>query len=318
MKNVFKYTVTIMIVIFLSSCKTTERNKLNLTNLNKNWNTKVEEKQVGFGRAQTLVAHTIGGYVAALYYFVGNGGVWGGPMVISKQQIESWNVFKNKTYTIQKSQNYKNNIGDIEFAKIVMRNRDCYYLMSAISTSPMDDLNRPNKVLIGYYCGPLNKKIDDDEIYSFLDNVSLLAPRDSDSELKRSSKKDDYVGKGSGPITDSLISSLGSQNKSKRKADKLGSRPIAISWDNKFGLMAGSIEFTDKKNKGRLYFDLPNGSGQCLGRFFRTDNQGVWSASCPKGVSASGKFLVTNKGGSGLGTDNEGNNIRFSLGALTP
>ena len=48
-----------MIVIFLSSCKTTERNKLNLTNINKNWNTKVEEKQVGFGRAQTLVAHTM-------------------------------------------------------------------------------------------------------------------------------------------------------------------------------------------------------------------------------------------------------------------
>ena len=111
--------------------------------------------------------------------------------------------------------------------------------------------------------------------------------------------------------------SLGSHNKSKRKVDKLGSRPIAISWDNKFGLMAGFIEFTDKKNKWRLYFDLPNDTGQCLGQFSRTDNQGVWSASCPKGISASGKFSVTNKGGRGMGTDNEGNEVRFSLGALS-
>jgi hypothetical protein len=221
--------------------------------------------------------------------------------------------------------------------------------MSAISTSPIDDLNRPNKVIIGYYCGPLNKKINDDEIYSFLDNVSLLAPRGSDSGSERSSKKDDYVGKGSGPITDSLISSLGSQNKSKRKADKLGSRPIAISWDNKFGLMAGLIEFTDKKNKGRLYFDLPDGSGQCIGQFSRNSRtgpliknpwdpnlsdkefsdlvsdipsqtnkgKGAWSASCPKGISASGYFSTTNTGGGGTGTDNEGNEVRFSLGALS-
>ena len=198
-----------------------------------------------------------------------------------------------------------------------MQNRDCYYLMSEISTSSIDSMRRPDKVLFGYYCGPLNKKINDDEIYSFLDNVSLLAPQEPGSKLERSSKKDDYVGKRSGPITSSYISSLGSQNKSKGKPEKLGSRPIAISWDNKFGLMAGSIEFTDKKNKGRLYFDLPNGSGQCLGRFFRTDNQGVWSASCPKGISASGEFSVTNKGGSGTGTDNEGNDVRFSLGALS-
>ena len=81
--------------------------------------------------------------------------------------------------------------------------------------------------------------------------------------------------------------------------------------------MAGSIEFTDKRNKGQLYFKLPNDSGQCLGQFSRIDNQGVWSASCPKGISASGKFSVTNKGGRGKGKDNEGNEVRFSLGALS-
>ena len=95
------------------------------------------------------------------------------------------------------------------------------------------------------------------------------------------------------------------------------SRPVAISWTNKFGMMAGSIEFTDKSKSGRIYFDLPDGSGRCNGRFqYASRTEGVWSVACPSAVSASGDFKVSKTGGIGSGYDTDGNKVEFSLGAI--
>jgi len=97
------------------------------------------------------------------------------------------------------------------------------------------------------------------------------------------------------------------------------SRPIAVQWENKFGIMAGIVEFTDKKS-GLVYFDLPDGSGRCNGRYQFAgtgDGKGVWSMACPGQISASGTFTGNGrgKGSVGAGMDTEGNKVEFRVGA---
>ena len=139
-------------------------------------------------------------------------------------------MFKKRKFILKRTQKYKNHIGDIEFAKILLQNRECYYFISAISMSTSDSMNRPDKVLLGYYCSPFNNKLDGNEIYSFLDSLSL-----SGADREKLETKGIYSGKGSytnrGPAIPTKVTAQSNSRVASKKqtTEKLGSRPIAIT-----------------------------------------------------------------------------------------
>lgn len=110
--------------------------------------------------------------------------------------------------------------------------------------------------------------------------------------------------------------SNGKSVKQQQPQSEMSTRPIAISWQGRFEMMAGTISYTKNADSGDIRFDPPDGSGRCNGTFVLADkSKGVWSVSCPSNVSASGAFEMTKVGGRGVGKDTKNNQIQFSLGS---
>ena len=82
-------------------------------------------------------------------------------------------------------------------------------------------------------------------------------------------------------------------------------------------LVAGKIQISESSGQGSIKATLPRAQGTCSGAYrMASKRNGVWSLSCINGLVASGDFEAFGggKGSSGTGTDNEGNEIKFTVG----
>lgn len=98
---------------------------------------------------------------------------------------------------------------------------------------------------------------------------------------------------------------------------KLDKRSIAIQWEGKDSLIAGSVTL-GRKGGGKIDFSIPGVGGQCSGIFSRKNKtEGVWSAACTSGENASGTYSVLgpSKGAVGYGYDQDGKAIKFTVSA---
>ena len=94
-------------------------------------------------------------------------------------------------------------------------------------------------------------------------------------------------------------------------------RSIAVQWEGKESLISGYVKLP-RKNSGKINFTIPDSEGDCSGMFaYSGGKKGVWSITCTSGETASGTFkpLGPGRGSTGIGTDNKGKTVRFTVGA---
>ena len=94
-------------------------------------------------------------------------------------------------------------------------------------------------------------------------------------------------------------------------------RSIAVQWEGKESLISGYVKLP-RKNSGKINFTIPDSEGNCSGMFaYSGGKKGVWSVACTSGETASGTFkpLGPGRGSTGIGTDNKGKTVRFTVGA---
>jgi len=97
---------------------------------------------------------------------------------------------------------------------------------------------------------------------------------------------------------------------------KTETRPVAVQWEGKAGLIAGEVEIPSR-GAGKIRFTLSQSGGRCSGNFaYNKPGRGVWSAACSSGETASGTFqtLGSGRGATGEGTDNTGRSVKFTIG----
>jgi hypothetical protein len=92
--------------------------------------------------------------------------------------------------------------------------------------------------------------------------------------------------------------------------------PFAVHWENKRGVLLGSLEYPKAGASGSL--KATAGKISCQGTFLkaRSDSDiGTWSIACSDGRTASGSYKVNEPGkGTGEGTDPNGNRVEISWG----
>ena len=95
-------------------------------------------------------------------------------------------------------------------------------------------------------------------------------------------------------------------------------RSIAVTWEGVADLLAGTLNLQQNGRSGVIEITLPNGLGKCSGGFNAQDkNRGEWRVSCPDSKSASGTYVAygDGKGSKGVGFDNVGRKVTYTMGA---
>ena len=81
-------------------------------------------------------------------------------------------------------------------------------------------------------------------------------------------------------------------------------------------MIIGTLSYDEKNLIGKIYFDLPNGKGNCFGTYVLSTVKGTWSMLCEKAkMNASGTLKWNNKDGSvtGEGKDAKGKEVKFTV-----
>ena len=91
-------------------------------------------------------------------------------------------------------------------------------------------------------------------------------------------------------------------------------RPIAVKWQGRPAMIAGTVELVQGQDAGSMTMSLPNNEGTCSGSY--ETQKRSWKVACTNGASASGTFtpLGSGQGSKGTGKDNLGNSISFTIG----
>jgi len=102
-----------------------------------------------------------------------------------------------------------------------------------------------------------------------------------------------------------------------KKSNKIkGERNFALSWVGIDELIIGKLLFDEEDLIGKLYFDLPEGGGSCIGTYVLSTSKGTWSILCEKkNLNASGLLKWDSKNGtvSGTGKDSKGKKVKFKV-----
>ena len=94
-------------------------------------------------------------------------------------------------------------------------------------------------------------------------------------------------------------------------------RLIAVRWTRYAELLSGSVSITEYGKNGTIRLTLPSADGNCIGAYETKDLKiGTWVISCPNGITAAGSLKITSVAGgaSGVGADNDGKAISFTVG----
>ncbi len=95
------------------------------------------------------------------------------------------------------------------------------------------------------------------------------------------------------------------------------------SWENRYPNLKGTFSSSDPgRNNGKVYFVLPENSGECVGNWSVDPEskpadesvRGIWTAICTNGLTAKGSYELNGKGtGHADGKDSDGNGLRFTF-----
>lgn len=94
-------------------------------------------------------------------------------------------------------------------------------------------------------------------------------------------------------------------------------RSLAIVWEGGERPIAGTIRLEQKGAQGAISFDLPGNAGTCSGTYqLGANQQGTWAVACSDGQTVSGKYEAfgDGRGSSGVGADNKGRKVTFTVG----
>ncbi len=105
-------------------------------------------------------------------------------------------------------------------------------------------------------------------------------------------------------------------------SDLNATRTVYLEWENTAVHRVGTVAFENSNRTGKMAFDIPDGNGRCEGSFRVTGQNtqsnvwGEWLLTCPNDLRAAGVFEVTTSSGTGVGKDNRGNAVSFTLGEI--
>lgn len=94
-------------------------------------------------------------------------------------------------------------------------------------------------------------------------------------------------------------------------------RSIAVSWEGRPELFAGTIREVGTGETGTVAIVLPNNEGNCSGGYTATGRTtGHWTIDCTNGLNAKGTYTAfgDGKGASGIGVDNQGRKVTYTIG----
>lgn len=94
-------------------------------------------------------------------------------------------------------------------------------------------------------------------------------------------------------------------------------RPIAVNWQGFTEMFSGTIEETGGGKAGTVRIQMPNNAGECRGNYQATSRtQGTWEIACANDLKASGTFTAfgDGKGASGVGKDQQGRTVTYTIG----
>ncbi len=93
--------------------------------------------------------------------------------------------------------------------------------------------------------------------------------------------------------------------------------PFAVHWENKDGILLGSLQYPKKGASGSIRATAED--IVCQGTYLGSGNaapvNGTWSIACSDGRTASGSYKIKEAGkGTGVGTDPDGNKVEITWG----
>ncbi|PHS79767.1 MAG: hypothetical protein COB59_00320 [Rhodospirillaceae bacterium] len=94
-------------------------------------------------------------------------------------------------------------------------------------------------------------------------------------------------------------------------------RPIAVNWEGYAEMFSGTIEETGGGKAGTVRIQMPNNAGECRGNYQATSRtKGNWEITCANDLKANGTFTAfgEGKGASGIGKDQQGRTVTYTIG----